>query len=272
MTKGRVLCEATIANEFKELCKIIKIKPAFLLEYFFKEHSTCVSVDSVEAYASLKDLNLSELVSFNVSYWCQMWIKDMAISYHTRMHVITSIILQDNIATLKTNPSIYPWIEEQMLDRSSKAKAKSPSVVIAIKKSLHTRIVNYIRAVAEDSDSRLTILSYIENTLQGFPEREFIKAAEKLRAIAGKVLTKECEVEDLVSIRIPVDLSKFISETSKITGASKRSIIEYILEKNLNAAEEEMTFDKKLLPENLRERWVVLMRELIEYEKQDIIF
>ena len=274
MARGRVLCEAATAKEFKEICETLRIKPAYLLEYFFKEHSACVTEDSVKAYAYLEELNLSEMVSFSVSSWCQLWIKDMGISYHTRMHVITTIILQDNMATLKINPSLYPWINEQILRGSSAsaARMKPPTAVISIKKSLHKRIKNYIQAIAEDSKDRLSILNYIEHTLQGFPEREFIRAAERLTTDAGILIAGKHKKEDLTSIRIPRDLSDFITEISNITGAPKGSIIEYILEKNLNAAEEEMTVDRQLLPENLRERWVVLMRELIEYEKQEDIF
>ena len=265
--RGRILCEATVAKEFRELCTTLQIRPAALLDYLFREHNNSLTEESVEAYDYLSDLNLTVMGSFGVPKWVQLWVKDMASSYRTRMHIISTIIIQDNLVTLKTNPEIFPWIQEQALNIDSSAKTRPLTKVVTIKKSLHKRIQNYLDAISETREDRLTIVSYVEHTLLGFPQNEIIRAANKLALEVAQVV-EVGKREELKSVRIPYDVADFLSEVAEITGASRGAILEYILEKDLDAAQEEITLNKQLLPTNLRERWVVLMRDLIELDKE----
>jgi len=257
-----------VGRRLRTVASSIYIKPGDLVEYFIREHHESLTDDSAHLYKDVNELKHSELLSFAIDIWARNLVKDLAVMYKIRMQTVVTIILTDNLNTLETDPTMFPWIEKEILSRKPRARIPGKTSVISISTKIHEKLNRYLFVIADNIEDKVTLTDYLNNILLGIPEDEIIKISQGATKEVLKEFMDNAGTTSRKSVRVPKDFKVFVEKIKDITGVPEGYILDYLIKKELNAAEQEMTINNKLLPENLRERWVVLLRDLLNTESK----
>lgn len=249
-------------SKLKELAQELRLRPNPLASHFIVENVSAASEGTVETMRTYSDIPLEYVLSITISSRAAVIIRDLYSLYGSlgcRVHAITSFLVEDALATYSYTPEFFPGVKH--LPKEGVASYKV-STNVAIAKSVYERLKLQQRmSVAETEEERPSITALVEGILRTAPRQQLLeelKDPARTQEVLGTLPIKR-----YATVRLQPSSFEFVSLLSEMTGAPKARILTYIVASELRAIEDTVVTAGGLLPDDIRERYVTLLGEIM---------
>jgi hypothetical protein len=256
MARTYVLDEAY--DKLDEVAEDLHIRTRFLLGYLLEEHSLGLGADNVYLVDEFEMLSLDFVRAINVSRAAAYIAAERAQGLHIKIASFTSFVVFDNLPALENLPDSFPGVRK--LAGSKLGRRGTATTAINVSK----RTFAWLKRRSEVVGTDIPMSMIVSSILQSVPYRDLVKAVSA-EGFAQK-LEKDFPETSLRSIRIPMDLHEEIQSLSGKLGIHMWRIASFLIHRDLEATQMEVTADRRLLPTNLKDRWMTLLKDVLELE------
>lgn len=255
---ARILGIRSLVDPVQSVAERYRVKPKTFFSYLLLEHNLGLTEASADLYRYMNDTNRTHVRTMEVTNSACLWVRDAALEYDLRVPAVVGIVFQDNLPMLQGNPDLYPWIAQ--LANAPQRRHATGVVQISSETYRRIKLRTALYAASYADDRPLSVSEYIAATLSGLPTTEFINAAKlntDFLSTVGEEIRQRGGQRN--SVRIPWDIAVELEDMRQLTGVGKGTIVDFLLSRDLDATQEEITLDRNALPSEMRARWIALL-------------
>jgi len=250
-----------VYDKLDELAIELGVKTAALLSYLLEEHSLSLGKENVHLVEDFEQLTLDFVRGVSVSRAAAYTAAERSAQLGIQIKSFTSFVIVDNLPALEMLPDSFPGVRQMQKAKDSRRGARSTT------SSVSEDIYQWLRRRQSLLMGSVPISLIVSTILQSVPYQEIVETV--VAEGFAEALMKEFPQSALHSIRLPYDIHEEINTLSQRLNIARWRLTSYFLKRDLEATTVEITSKRKLLPNNLRKRWAVLLKDFIELESED---
>jgi len=262
---GKVCLLRDTWERFLDVAKDLDVGPHRLASYLVLDHSEIAS-ESSSAYIKSFEIkpHMRDLSTARLAMSAHAKLIDLSMALDIRMYAILTAILEDNMPTLQVLPDTFSGLKHLHGRRRINVTKH-----ISIDQSVYDWICRRARVQSVEREQDITPADYAESILTSL---DFTVLAEKIDTglITEAIIRDNTESSSKGrSLRVSPGVYEMIDRMAKSLNVSKKTMLSFLIRRELKASELEITLNRQLLPSDLQKRWTFLLQEFLQDEPDD---
>ncbi len=240
------------------IAKGLSVQTTPVIGYLLEEHALSLGLDNVHLVADFEELALDFIRAISVSRLAAYNAAERAAALGVKISSFVSFVVYDNIPSLENLPDAFPGIRAMSSNYRTRRGASTTTVNVT------TRVYNWLQKRKEVIGGGIPMSVIVASILQSVPYKQIIDTvSEEGFAI---YLEEEFPARGLHSVRVPYDTHAQLVSVANRLGVTLWRMTSFLLLRDLEASTLEIAVNKTLLPDNIRQRWAILLQEFLELD------